>query len=193
MHHQTPNIKKTRTSHKEKPAPQPINILNIIFSLLVFSIFFAMNSARGEEPSILKPSGIFINGLSHHFKDHGQQSVNPGIGIYYYISNKPSWLTFADDDKLAIEFDAYSDSYSDFGYAGGISWKRSLIGDKIYLGLKAGLIHEDVASKNSWYLIPYIVPFAEIRNGSFGIRSMLVPPVGNITDGYVTLQFMVDF
>lgn len=170
-----------------------MKISNIIFFALASQSLFAMNSARGEEPSIFRPSGVFINGLSHHFKNHGQQSVNLGIGVYYYINNKPSWLTFTDKDKLAIEFDAYSDSYDDFGYAGGLSWKRSLISDNLYFGLKAGLIHEDVASRKSWYLIPYIVPFAEIRNGSFGIRSMLVPPVGKVTDGYVTLQFMVDF
>jgi hypothetical protein len=171
----------------------PMKIKNIILSSLVFLSSVAPNSAHAEDASILNPSGIFINGLSHHFKDHDQQPVNLGLGIYYNIHNKPAWLSFTSNNKLAIEFDAYNDSYNDFGYAGGISWKRSLVGDSFYFGLKAGLIHEDEASKDAWYLIPYIVPFVELRNGSIGVRSMLIPPVGKVSDGYVTLQLMIDF
>ena len=152
------------------------------------------NSAKADELSVTNPSGVFVNGLSYHFKDHGQEAFNPGLGVFYNLQNKVPSLGFLNDEKLALEFDAYSDSYRDFGFALGVSWKRSLVDDRIFYGLKVGLVHEDNASKadNAGYLVPYVVPFIELKQGSFGVRSMLIPPLGDITDGYVTLQFIVD-
>ncbi len=167
--------------------------VRLLTALIAITNVVAVSSAKADEVSITNPSGIFINGLSYHFKDHGQQSVNLGLGVFYNLQNQVPSLVFLNEEKIALEFDAYSDSYGDFGYAGGLSWKRSLISDKMFYGLKVGLVHEDNASKNAGYFIPYIVPFLELKHGLVGVRSMLIPPLGDITDGYVTLQFLVDF
>ncbi len=163
-----------------------------IVSLFVLYLGQTSCCALADSFDISQPSGIFINGLSYHFKDLNQQSVNLGAGVYYKFKNDMELLGVFDAKKMAIEFDAYDDSYGDFGYAAGVSWKANLI-NNLFIGFKTGLVHEDNASKSSGlYLIPYAVPFLEFRRGAFGIRSMLVPPLGKITNGYVTLQLSVD-
>ncbi len=169
-----------------------MKIVSLLIALVVIGNSLVVDSANADEVKITNPWGIFINGFSYHFEDLNQQPVNLGLGVYYNLQNQVPWMGFLNKEKLALEFDVYDDSYNDIGFAIGVTWKTSLVADNVYFGLKAGLVHEDNASENAGYLIPGIVPFLELRGGSFGVRSMLVPPVGDITHGYVTLQFIVD-
>ena len=134
--------------------------------------------------------------MSYHFGRSSNEinERNWGLGFGYDFGRLRSESRILDGAVFSFNADVYSDSFSEFGYAFGVSVQNKLIGP-IDLGLIAGLIHENnVVDKGGWYLTPYLLPFLETTfDFPVNARLTLVPPLGSLTEGFLTLQAVVRF
>jgi hypothetical protein len=172
-----------------------------IFSIItvIGLVVASVSSACADQPVVANankynPWTLHINGFAYHFKRNGQNEENYGAGFSYGFTPIKSEITLLNNSRLSVEFDGYRDSYNKFGYSGGVVWQRPVF-NTVDLGLRAGLVHEDnAAEKSGLYVIPYLLPFVESRfNFPVNLRATFVPPIGNITNGMMVFQFMVDF
>jgi len=127
---------------------------------------------------------LHINGYAYHFSRDDHNEKNFGVGFSSSFGQMKSDNSLINNGLLAIEADIYKDSFSDVGYAVGLSWQKPF-SESWNWGLRAGVGHEDQASENcGMYLIPYIFPFVESHwHSPLNIRVMLVPPFGDLTHG----------
>lgn len=125
-----------------------------------------------------RPGGfrLHLNGSSLHFRqDEDTNEANWGLGFERSLARREGLLS---EWTTHWELDAYKDSNSQMGVAGGIGARRPVT-SWLSLGLKGGLVYEN-GLENNWGspLIPYILPFLELGPaGLVSLRATLVPPL----------------
>lgn len=139
---------------------------------------------------------LHINGLSNHFggSTNDLNEVNWGIGGGYDLGRLSSEGVILNNAVLSLSVDFYSDSFSQPGFAIGLALQNKLVGP-IDLGVQVGLIHEDnLEEKGGWYLTPFLFPYLETTfDFPVNVRMLLIPPVGDLTQGVFTLQALIRF
>ncbi|RKX33139.1 MAG: hypothetical protein DRP71_10910 [Verrucomicrobia bacterium] len=139
---------------------------------------------------------LHLNGLSFHIggSSNDLNELNYGLGFSYDLGRLSSGSRVLNNAVFTFSADIYRDSFYDLGYAFGVALQNRLIGP-IDFGLQVGLIHEDnLVDKSGWYLHPYLFPFLETTfDFPVNCRVILIPPVGDLTEGVVTVQFLVRF
>ncbi len=137
---------------------------------------------------------LHINLASYHFSRDGQNEENYGLGFSYQVGWLQSDNSVLNGTQIAFESDYYRDSHESPGFALGLALQNGLA-RSLDWGLKLGLVHEDKASRDAGsYLVPYLVPYLETDfKFPVNMRLTVVPPVGSLTNGFLSVQFMVDF
>ncbi|MEZ5276960.1 MAG: hypothetical protein R3F07_11320 [Opitutaceae bacterium] len=139
---------------------------------------------------------LHLNGLSSHFggSSNDLNEVNWGLGAGYDLGRLGSESRILNGAVVSLSVDFYSDSFSEPGYAFGVALQNKLAGP-IDLGFQVGLIHEDnLMDKGSWYLTPFLVPYLETTfDFPVNLRMSLIPPIGDLTKGVLTLQALIRF
>ena len=139
---------------------------------------------------------LHLNGLSTHFGGSANDlnEVNWGIGGGYDLGRLASESVITNGAVFSLSVDFYSDSFSQPGYAFGVALQNKLVGP-IDLGFQVGLIHEDnLVDKGGWYLTPFLFPYLETRfDFPVNLRMSLIPPLGTLTKGVLTLQALIRF
>jgi hypothetical protein len=139
---------------------------------------------------------LHLNGLSYHFggSDNEINELNYGLGFTYDLGRLSSESRVLNNAVFTLNADIYRDSFSELGFAFGVGIQNKLIGP-IDLGFQVGIVHENnLVDKGGGYLFPYLFPYVETTfDFPVNCRVMLIPPVGGLTEGVLTLQFLVRF
>lgn len=135
---------------------------------------------------------LHINGYAYHFKRSGHNEKNYGAGLSYHHGQIKSENELLNESRVAFELDIFRDSFSDIGYAAGVTWQKQLF-NSLDWGLKLGFVHEDhLWDTEDMYLVPYLLPFVESRwKTPVNVRMTLTPPLGDLSNGMVFFQMIV--
>ncbi len=161
---------------------------------LLFSIIISTASAWEFVPiEADNKYALHLNGLTYHFCTDRDDlnETNWGLGIEYDLYTIESSNKLFNGAIIALEADAYSDSFSESGYAFGAIIQQNVCSN-LDFGLRAGFIHEaNLQEKSGYYLFPYLLPYLQTSfDSSFNYRLTYVPPVQS--NGFLALQVIVD-
>lgn len=170
-----------------------LNVQRLLLSgsVVLILLFNAIEKSYAE----VSRMSLLVSGTSVHFKDADHNEQNYGVGFSYLLpeDNLVKNIDLLRDQPIYFEFDAFKDSFSDIALSAGLAYKKKVF-NYLNIGFKAGLLKsKHVKREHDLYLIPYLVPIVESAfDFPINLRWMLIPPVGDITNGYMMFQFVVD-
>jgi hypothetical protein len=145
-----------------------------------------------DETPVPGENSLHIDGASYHFSRLGQNEANFGLGFSYGLGMLRSDQRWLDRTPLTLDADLYRDSTYKPAHFVGLT-ARLIVAENWSAGLKTGIVHEESSTKQSHsFYIPYVLPFFDLAlRPNLSLRTIVVPHVGNLTNGLAFFQLIV--